>query len=70
VVQRRQRRTLFTLSGISCGLCGHAGADITEVRTVRHGLAWVNPVWAPEVELFEVCSECGARRLLEETPAA
>jgi hypothetical protein len=69
-VQRRQRRTLFTLTGISCGLCGHAGADITEVRTKRSGLAWVNPAWSPEVELVEVCSSCGARRQLEAAQAA
>jgi hypothetical protein len=69
-VQRRRRRELFALPGIACGLCGHAGAVITEVRTLRHGLAWVNPVWAPEVELFEVCSSCGARRQLEDARAA
>lgn len=69
-MQRRQRRTLFTLAGLSCGLCGHAGADITEVRTVRSGLSWMNPVWSPEVELFEVCTSCGARRQLEDAPAA
>jgi hypothetical protein len=69
-VQRRQRRDLFTLPGISCGLCGHAEAIISEVRTLRQGLAWVNPVWTPEVELYEVCSACGARRLLEDARAA
>lgn len=65
-----RRRILFTLAGISCGLCGHAGVDITEMRTVRQGLAWVNPAWSPEVELFEVCTSCGARRQLEDTRAA
>ena len=49
----------------SCGLCGHDEAGITEVRTVRQGLAWMNPAWSPEIELFEVCSSCGARRELE-----
>jgi len=70
VQRRRQRRDLFTLPGISCGLCGHSEAVITEVRTVRQGLAWVNPAWTPEVELFEVCSSCGARRQLENARAA
>jgi len=70
VQQRRQRRELFTLPGLSCGLCGHAEAVITEVRTVRQGLAWVNPVWTPEVELYEVCASCGARRQLEDARAA
>jgi hypothetical protein len=69
-VQRRQRRDLFTLPGVSCGLCGHTEAVITEVRTVRQGLARVNPLWTPEVELFEVCSSCKARRHLEDTRAA
>lgn len=69
-MQRRQRRDLFTLPGICCGLCGHGGAVITEVRTVRQGLAWINPVWTPEVELFEVCPSCGARRQLEDSRAA
>jgi hypothetical protein len=69
VQQRRQRRPLFTLPG-SCGLCGHDEAVITEVRTVRQGLAWMNPAWTPEVELFEVCSRCGARRQLEDARAA
>jgi hypothetical protein len=69
-VQRRQRRDLITLPGISCGLCGHTEAVISEVRTVRQGLAWVNPVWAPDVELYEVCAYCGARRQLEDTRAA
>ena len=68
-MQLWQSRTLFTLGEASCGLCGHAGADIIEVRTVRHGLAWVNPAWVPEVELFEVCGSCGARRQLEDTRA-
>lgn len=69
-MQRWQRRDLFTLPGLSCGLCGHAGAVISEVRTVRQGLAWVNPMWSPEVELFEVCGACGARRQLEAPRAA
>jgi hypothetical protein len=43
---------------------------ITEVRAVRRGFAWVNPVWSPEIELFEVCSACGARRMLEDSRAA
>jgi hypothetical protein len=68
-VQRRQRRELFALP-VSCGLCGHAEAVITEVRTVRQGLAWVNPAWAPEVELFEVCSACGALRELQNSRVA
>jgi hypothetical protein len=69
-LQRRERRDLFTLPAIVCGLCGHAGAVIAEVRTVRQGLAWVNPVWTPEVEMYEVCPSCGARRQLEDTRAA
>jgi hypothetical protein len=69
VQQRRQRRPLFALPA-SCGLCGHGEAVITEVRTVRHGLAWMNPAWTPEVELFEVCSSCGARRQLEDSRVA
>jgi hypothetical protein len=69
VQQRRRRRELFTLPGL-CGLCGHGEAVITEVRTVRQGLGWMNPAWAPEVELFEVCSSCGARRQLEDARVA
>jgi hypothetical protein len=69
-VQRRQRRALFTLPGITCGLCGHADAVITEVRTMRTGLARVNPAWTPEVELFEVCAACGAQRELENSRMA
>jgi hypothetical protein len=69
-VQRRQRRDLFTLPGISCGLCGHGEAVIAEVRNVRHGLARVNPLWSPEVELYEVCASCGARRQLEDARVA
>lgn len=68
-MQRWQRRELFALP-VSCGLCGHAEAVITEVRTVRQGLAWVNPAWTPEVELFEVCSDCGARRELQNSRVA
>jgi hypothetical protein len=70
VQERRRRRELFTLPGLSCGLCGHGEAVITEVRTVRQGLAWVNPAWSPEVELFEVCASCGARRQMEAPRAA
>jgi hypothetical protein len=40
-------------------------AIVTEVRTVRRAVDWLNPVWSPEVELFEVCSACRARRPLE-----
>ncbi|HEV7188712.1 MAG TPA: hypothetical protein VGN28_12530 [Blastococcus sp.] len=69
-MQRRQSRELFRLPGLTCGLCGHTEAVITEVREVRQGLAWVNPVWSPDVELFEVCAACGARRLMETSRAA
>ena len=31
---------------------------------MRQGLARVNPLWSPEVELYEVCASCGARRQL------
>jgi hypothetical protein len=70
VQPRRRRRQLFTLPGVHCGLCGHGEAVITEVRSVRHGLGWMNPAWTPEIELFEVCASCGARRQLEDTRAA
>jgi hypothetical protein len=49
-----------------CGLCRSTAAVIAESRAVRHGLAWVNPVWKAEPELYEVCSGCGARRPLED----
>jgi hypothetical protein len=70
VQPRWVRRPLFTVPGVSCGLCGHGEAVITEVRTVRQGLSWVNPAWAPEIELFEVCAGCGARRQIEAARAA
>lgn len=50
--------------------CGHTEAVITEGRMVRQGLAWVNPAWAPEVELSEVCKACGAMHQIEESRAA
>ena len=63
--QRRRRTELFVLPNRPCGLCGHRDAVVTESRTVRQGLAWVNPLWSPEVDLYEMCSACGARRPLE-----
>ncbi|UOY00235.1 hypothetical protein [Blastococcus sp. PRF04-17] len=63
--QRRQRTELFVLPDRPCGLCGHGEAVVTESRSVRQGLAWLNPVWSPDVELYELCSSCGARRPLE-----
>jgi hypothetical protein len=65
VQPRRSRRELFVLPDRPCGLCGHGDAVITESRTVRSGLAWVNPLWSPEVAVYELCSACGARRELE-----
>jgi hypothetical protein len=65
--QRRRRTELFVLPNRPCGLCGHSDAVVTESRTVRQGFAWVNPLWSPEVDLYELCSACGARRPLEST---
>ena len=54
-----------------CGLCSGNVAVVAEARSVRRGLAWVNPLWDAEVERFEICSSCGARSLIDERqPAA
>lgn len=64
-VRQRRFTELFTLSNRPCGLCGHGEAIVTSARTVRHGFAWVNPLWSPEVDVYELCSACGAKRFLE-----
>lgn len=63
--QQRHRTELSVLPNRPCGLCGHAEAIVTEVRTVRRPIDWLNPAWSPEVELFEVCSACRARRPID-----
>jgi hypothetical protein len=65
VQQQRRRTELFALPNRPCGLCGHGEAIVTEVRTVRRVVDWLNPAWSPDVELFEVCSACRARRPLD-----
>jgi hypothetical protein len=70
VQQRRRRTELFVLPDRPCGLCGHGEAIVTESREVRQGLAWINPAWSPDVEVYELCAACGAKRLLEGSLAA
>ena len=65
VQQQRRRTELFVLPTQPCGLCGHGESIVTEVRTVRRGVDWLNPAWSPEIELFEVCSACRARRPID-----
>jgi hypothetical protein len=62
--QRRRRTELFVLANRPCGLCGNADAVVTESRDVRQGLAWMNPLWSPTVDVYELCGACGARRPL------
>jgi hypothetical protein len=67
---QRRRTTLFVLPDRPCGLCGHGDAVVTESRSVRQGLAWMNPLWSPEVDVYELCSACGAKRPLESSLVA
>lgn len=43
-----------------CQLCG-AATTVTESRAVRRGLALLDPRWRPEVRVYELCAECGAK---------
>ena len=70
VQQQRRRTELFVLPDRPCGLCGNGEAVVTQSRTVRQGLAWVNPLWSPEVDIYELCSACGAKRSLESSLVA
>lgn len=53
-----------------CGLCGHTGQVIAQSRRVRRGLDLLNLRWDPDVETYELCPVCGARRMLEHAAAA
>jgi hypothetical protein len=68
--QRRRRTELFVLPNRPCGLCGNADAIVTESREIRQGLAWMNPLWSPTVDVYELCGACGARRPLESALSA
>jgi len=53
-----------------CGLCRSSELVVTETRPVRGPLSRLNPVFHPEIRLFEVCRRCGARQLLVDAQAA
>ena len=56
----RRKQTNTVLGGGRCTLCGGALMLVTSQR-VRGWAAWLNPLWNPEVAVFEVCEACGAR---------
>jgi hypothetical protein len=65
VLPDRRLKQVGTFLDRPCGLCSSNVALVTESRRVRRGLAWLNPLWDDEPELFEVCAGCHARRLIE-----
>lgn len=56
----RRKKTSTIVGEGRCTLCGGTLMLVTS-RRVRGWAAWLNPLWNPQVAVFEVCGGCGAR---------
>lgn len=68
-MQSRRERHKLNVPGAPCQLCQGA-TEVTQSRAVRRGAARLNPRWDPDIRVYELCTVCGAKRVLRESAAA